>query len=475
MVERILAAVAMGALLAGAAPLPALVPAAQAQNLRVLGEGPAETLSVPVDRAVVVESGEPFAEVSIANPAIADISTLSDRTLYVLGRAPGRTSMTLLDGAGRPIANVEVRVAPDLSEFKERLGQILPGEPIEARSAAGGIVLSGQVSSIAKLDRALELAELYAPEQVKNLMVVGGTQQVMLKVRFAEMQRSVRKGLGVGIIGRARGDGDGVSVGLGRGRLDGDATSPGVPGSAVLDVVPEVSGAVGVIVGSSSAALGLIIDALEARGAVRTLAEPNLSALSGQKAEFLAGGEYPVPVAQEEGVVTIEFKPFGIELDFVPRVVDDGVINLELAAAVSSIDPSSGVTQNGFAVDAFRRRETSTTVEMRDGESFAIAGLLSDDFQDSVNQVPFLGDIPVLGALFRSSSYQRDQTELVVIVTAHLVSPVRGDALILPTDRVRPPSERELFLYGRTEGSLAGGAAEVARQDFQGSYGYVMD
>lgn len=471
MIKRILAAAAAGALLACALP----VPMALAQGLRVLDGGPSEVLDVPVDRAIVVESDVPFAELSIANPEIADISTLSDRTIYVLGKTAGRTSLTLLDEAGRLIADVDVQVAPDLSEFKERLGQILPGEPIDVRSAADGIVLSGTVSSIAKLDRALALAALYAPDRVSNLMTVGGTQQVMLKVRFAEMQRSVRKGLAAGLAGGATGSDARISLGTGRGRLQRGPL--GDPDTVILDVVPEVSGAVGLAVGSSSAALGLLIDALESRGAVRTLAEPNLSALSGQQAKFLAGGEYPVPVAQEEGVVTIEFKPFGIELEFVPRVVDGDVINLELAAAVSSIDPSSGVSQNGFTVDSFRRRETSTTVEMRDGESFAIAGLLSDDFQDTVDQVPFLGDLPVLGALFRSTSYQRDQSELVVIVTAHLVSPIRGEALILPTDRVRPPTERELFLYGRTEGAgpPAGGTAEVARQDFQGSYGYVMD
>ena len=466
----------MRRLAAAAATLLSLAaPGAVAQGLRVLSEGPAETLEVAVDRAVVVESDAPFAEISIANPAIADISTLSDRTVYVLGKAAGRTSLTLLDETGRPIANVEVRVGADLSEFKERLRQILPGEPIEVRAAADGIVLSGTVSSIEKLDRALELARLYAPEQVSNLMSVSGTQQVMLKVRFAEMQRSVRKGIAAGLTGRALSDGgDGLSLGAGRGRVRPGGV--GTPDSTRLRADTEASGAIALGVGSSSAALGLLIDALEVRGAVRTLAEPNLSALSGQEAQFLAGGEYPVPVAQEEGVVTIEFKPFGIELGFVPRVVDGDVINLELSAAVSSIDPTASVTQNGFTVDAFRRRETSTTVEMRDGESFAIAGLLSDDFQDSVNQVPFLGDIPVLGALFRSASYQRDQTELVVIVTAHLVSPVRGEALMLPTDRIRPPSERELFLHGRSLGEpAAGGAAEVARQDFQGSYGYVMD
>ena len=224
--------------------------------------------------------------------------------------------------------------------------------------------------------------------------------------------------------------------------------------------------------------MGLLIEALEQKGVVRTLAEPNLTALSGQEAKFLAGGEYPVPVQQEEGVTTVEYKPFGIELNFIPRVVDSDVINLELEAAVSAIDPSNGITIDGFQIDAFTRRETSTTVEMRDGESFAIAGLIEDEFLDSANQMPWLGDIPVLGALFRSANYQRSQTELVIIITAHLVSPTRGEALILPTDRIKPPSEGDLFLFGRvsqTDSGARGAAGEVANQDFSGSYGYVME
>ena len=185
-----------------------------------------------------------------------------------------------------------------------------------------------------------------------------------------------------------------------------------------------------------------------------------------------------MPGESDGGGVTIEFKPFGIELNFIPRVVDQDIINLELVAAVSSIDPANGINVNGFSIDAFTRRETSTTVEMRDGESFAIAGLLSDDFTDLNGQVPWLGDVPVLGSLFRSAEYARNQTELVIIVTPHLVTPTRGEALALPTDRVRPPTERELFLFGRVaagEAPSTGGAGEVARQDFSGSYGYVLD
>ena len=228
--------------------------------------------------------------------------------------------------------------------------------------------------------------------------------------------------------------------------------------------------------------VGLLLEALEQKGVVRTLAEPNLVALSGQEAKFLAGGEFPVPVSQDDGVTTVQFRPFGVQLNFVPRVVDGDLINLELEASVSAIDPSLSVTTDGLSIRAFSTRETATTIEMRDGESFAIAGLLQDDFSDLNGQVPWLGDVPVLGTLFRSASYQRSQSELVIIITAHLVTPTRGDILALPTDRVKPPSEKDLFLFGRTAAGTRpatakqqGAAGEVAKQDFSGSYGYVLD
>ena len=450
--------------------------AAPAQTLEVLRGAPSAALNVPMNRAVVVESDVPFAELSIANPGIADISSLSDRTIYVLGKEPGRTTLTLLAADGRLITNVEVHVTPDIAEFKERLQQILPGEHIEVRTANNGIVLSGTVSSIAKMDRALELAERYAPDRVSNLMVVGGTQQVMLKVRFAEMQRSVSKSLSSSFaLGGSALDGDlGVSAGTNTTNTEASrsgALSGSLPGTG------DNNGAFLFGFNAGGVEVGVLLEALESRGVVRTLAEPNLVALSGQEATFLAGGEYPVPVAQDGGSITVEYKPFGVELNFIPRVIDGDVINLELEAAVSSIDPSNGFTQGSFTVDAFRRRQTTTTVEMRDGESFAIAGLLSDDFRDLNGQVPWLGDVPVLGALFRSAEYSRQQTELVIIITPHLVTPTRGDVLALPTDRVRPPSERDLFLFGRvaSEGPTTGAAGEVARQDFSGSYGYVLD
>ena len=460
------------AALAGLAlSLTTAAPSMAQDTLRVLRGATSSALNVTMNRAVVVESDSPFSELSIANPGIADVSVLSERTIYVLGKEPGRTTLTLLGEEGRLITNVEIHVTPDMAEFKERLTQILPNENIEVRTANDGIVLSGTVSSIVRLDRALELAERYAPERVSNLMTVGGTQQVMLKVRFAEMQRSVSKSLssGLGFNGTAlSGELDlaGGTFGNTTGTDGGFATAADSTGAVLFGF------------DAGGLEVGILLEALESRGVVRTLAEPNLTALSGQEATFLAGGEFPIPIAQDDDTVTIEFRVFGVELQFVPTVVDQDIINIEMLASVSALDPSNSFLANGFSIPAFTRRQTTTTVEMRDGESFAIAGLLQDNFNDLSGQVPWIGDVPVLGALFRSANYARNQSELVIIVTPHLVSPTRGSALALPTDRVRPPSERELFLFGKvaaTNGPTSGGAGEVARQDFGGSYGYVLD
>lgn len=472
--DRFLKAAIAGLSLSLIAAAPSMAPA---ETLRVLRGTASSALDVPMNRAVIVESDVPFGELSIANPGIADVSVLSDRTIYVLGKEPGRTTLTVLTADGRLITNVEIHVSPDMAEFKERLTQILPGENIEVRTANDGIVLSGTVSSMARLDRALDLANRYAPDRVSNLMSVGGTQQVMLKVRFAEMQRSVSKALSssLSLSGTALNNDLNITGGT------GGTVGQGGINNSLNGNVPSLNSNNGAVLfgfGAGGLEVGILLEALESRGVVRSLAEPNLTALSGQQATFLAGGEYPVPVSNADGNVTVEYKPFGVELNFIPRVVDGDIINLELVAAVSAIDPSNSFQANGFAINAFSRRETSTTVEMRDGESFAIAGLLSDDFTDLNGQVPWIGDVPILGALFRSAEYTRRQTELVIIVTPHLVSPTRGAALALPTDRVRPPTEQDLFLFGRVARSDApaeGGAGEVARQDFSGSYGYVLD
>ena len=346
-------------------------------------------------------------------------------------------------------------------------------ETLRASGTASAAQLKREEAAVAKLREALDQQRVAAGKAriALNLMGVGGTQQVMLKVRFAEMQRSVTKSLSSSLSVTTNGSGTNLAIGTGSNKNGALSVANGGVGSTTQ------TGSFGIGFTAGNLQLGVLLEALESKGLVRTLAEPNLTALSGQEAKFLAGGEYPIPVSQDNNTVTIEYKAFGVQLGFVPRVVDGDIINLAISAAVSSIDPTVSVTANGISVNAFRRREANTTVEMRDGESFAIAGLLQDDFRDLNGQVPWLGDVPILGALFRSADYTRNQSELVIIVTPHLVSPTRGEALALPTDRVRPPSEAELFLFGKTAagGKVKGPAAEVSKQDFTGPYGYVME
>jgi pilus assembly protein CpaC len=446
---------------------------AGAQALR-LAEGAVQSaLRVPLNRAIVLESDEPFAELSVANPEIADIATLSERSVYVLGKQPGRTTLTLLGADGSLIANVEVRVTPDIAEFKERLGELLPGESIEVRTANDGIIVSGTVSSARKLDQALEIAERYAPERVLNLMVVGGSQQVTLKVRFAEMRRNVTKALGSNVaIGGTLFGGD---VNLGTPSVAGNT----VGGFGASNTLTNPNGTFTLGFPGGSVAVDLTLQALEAKGLVRTLAEPNLTALSGQPAQFLAGGEVPIPIIGDDGRVGIEYRPFGVELTFTPTVVEGDIINLKLDASVSDVSETATVPVGaGAQAFTFTKRQTTTTVELRDGQSFAVGGLLEDSFTDTVSQVPVLGDIPILGALFRSASYNSDQTELVVVITAHLVTPTRSEAIALPTDLIRPPTENDLFLRGRIsgEGSYRRSTRDGALDgDLSGNYGYVLE
>ena len=435
-------------------------------------------IRVQIDRAVVLDSQVQFVEVSVANPEIADVQVISNRSIYIFGRRRGTTSLTLLGENGRLITNVQVRVEADHSELKERLRQLLPNEPVEVRTARGGLILSGVISGKAKIDKAMSLAEAYAGDAVINMMSVGGTQQVMLKVKIAEMNRAAGKELGIsiGAVGRSNST---LSSGI-----TGQNIRPGGEDDDALlvNTVPPVgafAGAFGAIITiANSFLLDIQIDALEQKGYARTLSEPNLVALSGSEANFLAGGEVPVPVVGSDGDISVSFKPVGVNVNFLPQVLDNDLINVSVSAEVSQVDPSLSTVTQGVEIVGFNTRKATTTVELRDGQAFAIAGLLQDTFEDTVSQVPWLGDLPVLGTLFRSANYQRGESELVVFVSVHLVTPVDSeDQLSLPTDRIRLPNESDLFLFGATHGGektgLSGAGLENA--GFDGDYGYVVE
>ena len=464
-------------IVAVALPAATLPSGAGAQQVLRTARGlEANVIPVLIDRAVVLESDVEFAEVSVANPEIADVQPISNRTIYIFGQRRGTTSLTLFGADGRLITNVVLRVLADLSELKERLDQLLPGEGIEVRAAGDTIVLSGVVSGAAKVDRALSLARAYAGDAVVNMMSVGGTQQVLLKVKVAEINREVGKNLGVSITALGAGNRARPRIDIGDStRLDlGDDDDTLIEDlSPALGTFSGVFGAIFTI--ADSFLLDVRIDALEANGFAKTLSEPNLISLSGVEANFLAGGEVPIPVAGEEGEVTVTFKPVGVNLNFLPVVLDNDMINVSVSAEVSQVDPSIATVTDGIEVVGFQTRRATTTVELRDGQAFAIAGLLQENFEDTISQVPWLGDIPVLGALFRSASYQRGETELVIFVSVHLVSPVDDESeLVLPTDRIAIPNEAELFLMGETTGGVVP-ALGLAGSGIDGDYGYVLD
>ena len=412
----------------------------------------AGTLEVPINKSEVVNSDRPIAKAMIGNDDIADILPITDRSVYVLGKKMGTTSLTLYDSAGRVIAVMDIAVGPDVEGLDAQLQDILPGSQIRARISNESIVLTGLVNNPSDVDQAVQLAKAFGGDKVINLLTVGSSQQVMLEVRFAEVNRSTGRELGVG------GFASNASGSLGIVTGGGASLVPGAGGTGVLQL-SSITNQFGILRGAFNiGGLGIdgIINALETKGLAKTLAQPTLVALSGERASFLAGGEFPVPVAQSgggggatgSGAVTVEFKPFGVSLGFTPTVLGDGTINLLVEPEVSAIDPSASFTLGNITIPGLRTRRASTTVQLRDGESFAIAGLLSSDFQTTVNQIPLLGSIPIIGALFRSTNFKKGQTELLIVVTPHLVAPIRPEQVRLPTDRVKDPDPNEMILMG---------------------------
>ncbi len=420
-----------------------LVPAtASAQTSLHAGE-----LEVPIHKSQVVTSDTPIDRALIGNPAIADIVPISDRSVYVLGKGLGTTSLTLYDRNNRVIAVMDVLVGPDIDGLRRELSELLPDETVEARISNGAIVLHGMASDAGAATTAARIAAVYGGENVVNLMSLGGSQQVMLEVRFAEVNRTIGEQLGAGLFA---GDNDGDFGGA----IGGGAsivTGPNGTSTFELGAVTNAFGVFGALFNIGDLNIEAFLDVLERQGLSRTLAEPTLVALSGERASFLAGGEFPIPVVQGGGgdsAITIQFKSFGVSLAFTPTVLGNGVINMIVEPEVSSIDPASSITLNGITVPGLQTRRASTTLEMRDGESFAIAGLLRDETRTTVNQLPFFGSLPVIGSLFRSTEYQNGETELLIVVTPRLVRPVRPDQVRLPTDRVADPAVMDVMLNG---------------------------
>lgn len=417
-------------------------PVAEKDPRRLEMVGPQEKLlRIELNKGQLVRLGASATSVFIADPAIADVQVKSPTLVYVFGKKAGETTMFAVDGKDRLLANLRVNVSHNLSHLKTAMGTLFPGNFIEVSSVGDAVMLSGQVRSgqISEDARALAARFSGGDKNVINRLSVRGPNQVNLRVRIAEVNRSVVKRIGVnwealmsvGSFAFGLATNNPVLNELGQFIVNNESTDSLVGG-----------------INTGRLSINGVIDALENEGLVTVLAEPNLTAISGETASFLAGGEFPMLVPQNANQVTIEFKKFGVALAFTPTLLEGGRISLKVRPEVSQISSTGEVRLNNVAVPSLATRRAETTVELGSGQSFAIAGLIQNNLTHDLRKFPGLGDVPVLGALFRSDRFQRDETELVIIVTPYVVRPVSAARLHAPTDGLVMPSDNSRLKEG---------------------------
>jgi pilus assembly protein CpaC len=493
----------------GGAPLfaaiaPAVSTAAAPSEVRAVSSGEAGTFQVRLYKSLVLSFPRAIKQVSVGNPGVADIVVLRNQQLYVVGKNLGSTNVVTWDSNGQILASFDVEVTHDLDALKQKLHELLPGEQVKVYSAQENLIVAGEISNAVRMDAARELAGGFLPDCIRpvsdapdaarsraattsdpsckkgaivNLMQVGGAQQVMLKVTVAEMARSVVKRLdsnlsmlnfgrhlsGGAVSGGAAFpnalDPDGLLTPI-FGNLGGGSNVIGPPLDLFDPSTPTID-STGMFLSYLSGDLFVqaVLDVSKRNGLAKILSEPTLTTMTGKEAQFLSGGEFPVPVPQggTSGSTTIEFKEFGVGLRFLPLVLDSGRINLNLNVSVSELSGDNSVVLRGtnttstFAIPSLTKRSASGTVELADGQSLGIAGLINDNVRSYVSKFPGLGDLPLIGALFRSQEYISGQTELVIFVTPYLAKPIAPDQIRLPTDSFVPPQDWEFYVLGRTD------------------------
>jgi pilus assembly protein CpaC len=418
---------------------------------------------------------------TIAAASIADLKPMSDHSLYIQGKKIGTTNISIFDSNMQLAEVIDVDVTPDTESLQREIWASLGSKSIRVSSSNGQIVLGGTATDAVAADRAVSVAKSLVKEgDIVNTIVVAPSQQVELKVQFLEASRDAERDLGMNWFGANSNGTRGASSGIGQPNV---GTNPVSGVSVIQSAGALVSGGTpfGVVLANlvnNGAKVDVMISALESKGLVRRLAEPNLVALSGDTARFLAGGEFPVPILAGTGTgatPSIEFKKFGVSLAFTPTVLNRGLINMRIAPEVSEIDAAAGVSIQGTTVPGLVTRNAQTTVELRDGQSFAIAGLLQSRNVRSIGQLPWLGTVPVLGALFRSAAYQNHESDLVIIVTPHLVRPgTPVDKIATPFDQRLPSNDIDFFVNGQMEVPKRYSDYVTSGGDVKGPYGYII-
>jgi pilus assembly protein CpaC len=454
-----------------AAPCFGAAPSAQTRTLAVSTAGGEahQRITLPLDKTLIVELDTSAREVLVSNPELVDAVVKSPRRVYLMAKKAGQTNAFFIDSSGHKILTLDIRVEKDVTDLTDLLRSELPGTSIRAAAINGDVVLTGSVSSSVQVGRAQDIAGHFAGDAAKvvNMLQVTGGEQVMLKVRIAEINREISKQLGIDLTQSS-------TTILGATAVAASTSNPyGLVGSALSDLSK---------VTVSNGNLSGTLKALEEVGLVHSLAEPNLVAVSGETAKFLAGGEYPVPSGRDSsGNVSVTFKQYGVGLSFTPVVIGPGRISLQLSSEVSELSNDGSYTYSSSSSDSSTSTSTTipglsvrraeTTVELPSGGSFAVAGLMRHTVKQQLNAFPGLKDLPILGALFRSRDFQNSETELVVIVTAYLVKPVQEAKLSTPADGLVEPSDPETLLLGRLNAVYKPGKPPIAPQ---GEVGYIV-
>ena len=474
--KRLIAIALAGLTVAAAAPALPGVSQAQSRAALPMGSG-AQLINLPRGSSMAIDLPSDARDVIVPNPLVAEAMLHSPRRITIIGLQPGETDAVVLDAAGRTILSLRIRVDAGVSALQDTLGRVMPGSQVHAEAVNDSIILTGPVNSPGEADRAAQVARAFvsAPEKVINMMTIAGSDQVMVKARVIEVQRTAIKQLGLDVNAVLNNVADGLSLTQG--------ATFGVSGNQLGGGILNYADRSG-----DGNSLTTSIRAFERAGLVRILAEPNLTSVNGENAEFLAGGEFPVPTGRSvdatTGQVTIgvEFKPFGVRLAFRPIVLSQGRISLQLSTEVSELTSAGAFTLGGTGADALvipalNVRRASSTVELPSGGSMMIAGLLREDTRQNIDQLPGIGSLPVLGALFRSRDYLSGETELVIIIEAYIVSPTSPGRLQTPADGLVIANDAQTMLFGQLNQQYrpTGTATAASSAGWSGPVGYVIE
>jgi pilus assembly protein CpaC len=461
-------------------------------------------VNVPVNRSTLVVMPSTVKEVLVSDPSIADVHVHNGTSLSIIGKAPGSTNVRIFGENGKVLRNFDIDVGYDLPSIRKSLKTLIPDESIGVEMVNTSIALTGQVRNAAVAEKALKIVQDFIGEnkssmasssasskdenpnpKIVNLLRITSGQQVMLRVRVGEVNRDALKRLNIDPSVVLSGSGNFFfkgATGTGIEGLTGSITGPS--GAFTLPTAGNVRGTLIPTWTDGNSSVRAQLQALERDGLFRLLAEPNLVAISGEQAEFLAGGEIPVPVAQGSttgaatSAVTVEYKPYGVSVKFTPDVLSESRVRIKVQPEVSDVTFASGAVVGGLPIPAVSTRRAKTTVELAPGESFMIAGLIKDQTRSQIDQMPMVKELPILGALFRSTEFQRNETELVIAVTPYIVDPVKSSDVKLPTDDFRPASNFEMFFFGALGANTSDGKSVthvVKFPSLEGPTGFMVD